>query len=388
MKKTQKVFGGDFNMKISKIISYVLNEDLEKEFFFSQWEYSNRKICIVKIICDNGIVGWGEAYGPATVVKESVNYIKQNIIGMNPLDSDVIWSTLFRRVHDYGRSGVFVSAISAIDIALWDIKGKYHKLPVSTLLGGSYREKIRPYATGLYFSDSKTLTDDLCNEAMEYVNEGFKSIKMKVGLNIKSDVNNVKAVRNTIGPDIELMIDSNHAYSYDEALKLSKKLEDQDIKWFEEPLSPEFYDQYSDFKSKSLIPVAAGECEYLRYGFQKLLDKNCVDFLQMDICSCGGLTEAKRISALSSTKGVKVIPHTWGSGIAFYTAINFISNLEPIPGRLYNEDAYIEYDRTENKIRENIIKNNIIMKDGYISVNHKPGLGIDVDETYLNEIKI
>ena len=388
MKKTQKVFGGDFNMKISKIISYVLNEDLEKEFFFSQWEYSNRKICIVKIICDNGIVGWGEAYGPATVVKESVNYIKQNIIGMNPLDSDIIWSTLFRRVHDYGRSGVFVSAISAIDIALWDIKGKYHKLPVSTLLGGSYREKIRPYATGLYFSDSKTLTDDLCNEAMEYVNEGFKSIKMKVGLNIKSDVNNVKAVRNTIGPDIELMIDSNHAYSYDEALKLSKKLEDQDIKWFEEPLSPEFYDQYSDFKSKSLIPVAAGECEYLRYGFQKLLDKNCIDFLQMDICSCGGLTEAKRISALSSAKGVKVIPHTWGSGIAFYTAINFISNLEPIPGRLYNEDAYIEYDRTENKIRENIIKNNITMKDGYISVNHKPGLGIDVDETYLNEIKI
>ena len=375
-------------MKISKIISYVLNEDLEKEFFFSQWEYSNRKICIVKIICDNGIVGWGEAYGPATVVKESVNYIKQNIIGMNPLDSDIIWSTLFRRVHDYGRSGVFVSAISAIDIALWDIKGKYHKLPVSTLLGGSYRKKIRAYATGLYFSDSKTLTDDLCNEAMEYVNEGFKSIKMKVGLNIKSDVNNVKAVRNTIGPDIELMIDSNHAYSYDEALKLSKKLEDQDIKWFEEPLSPEFYDQYSDFKSKSSIPVAAGECEYLRYGFQKLLDKNCIDFLQMDICSCGGLTEAKRISALSSAKGVKVIPHTWGSGIAFYTAINFISNLEPIPGRLYNEDAYVEYDRTENKIRENIIKNNIIVKDGYISVNHKPGLGIDVDETYLNEIKI
>ena len=375
-------------MKISKIIPYVLNEDLEKEFFFSQWEYSNRKICIVKIICDDGIVGWGEAYGPAPVVKESINYIKQNIIGMNPLESDVIWSTLFRRVHDYGRSGVFVSAISAIDIALWDIKGKYHKITVSTLLGGSYREKIRPYATGLYFSDSKTLTDDICNEALEYVNEGFKSIKMKVGLNLKDDIANVKAIRNAIGPDIELMIDSNHAYTYDEALKLSKKLEDQDIKWFEEPLSPEFYDQYSDFKSKSLIPVAAGECEYLRYGFQKLLDKNCVDFLQMDICSCGGLTEAKRISALSSTKGVKVIPHTWGSGIAFYTAINFISNLEPIPGRLYNEEAYIEYDRTENKIRENIIKDNIIMKDGYISVNDKPGLGVDVDETYLNEIKI
>jgi len=383
-----RVFGKGFNMKISEIIPYVLNEDLEKEFFFSQWEYSNRKICIVKIICDNGLIGWGEAYGPAPVVKECINYIKQNIIAMNPLESDVIWSKLFRRVHDYGRSGVFLSAISAIDVAIWDIKGKYHKLPVSTLLGGSYREKIRPYATGLYFSDSKTLSKDLCDEAIGYVNDGFKSIKMKVGLNINDDEKNVKAVRDAIGFNIELMIDANHAYSYDEALKLSKRLENMEIKWFEEPLSPEFYDQYSHFKAKSQIPVAAGECEYLRYGFQKLLDKNCIDFLQMDICSCGGLTEAKRISSLSSAKGVKVVPHTWGSGIAFFAAINFISNLEPIPGRLYQDDAYIEYDRTENKIRENIIKNNILMKDGYIMTNTLPGLGIDVDENYLNKIKI
>ena len=196
---------------------------------------------------------------------------------------------------------------------------------------------------------------------MGYVNDGFKSIKMKVGLNIDADEKNVKAVRDAIGFNIELMIDANHAYSYDEALKLSKRLENMEIKWFEEPLSPEFYDQYSHFKAKSQIAVAAGECEYLRYGFQKLLDKNCIDFLQMDICSCGGLTEAKRISSLSSAKGVKVVPHTWGSGIAFFAAINFISNLEPIPGRLYQDDAYIEYDRTENKIRENVIKNDIVI---------------------------
>ena len=375
-------------MKIKEIYPYVLSEDLEKEFFFSQWEYSNRKICIVKVVCDNGLTGWGEGYGPADVIKESVDYIKTNVIGMSPLQTDLIWSKMFRRVHDYARSGVFLSAISAIDVALWDIKGKYHKLPISTLLGGSFRERIRPYATGLYFSSSKTLTEDLCKEAKGYVVNGFKSIKMKVGLNITEDLKNIKAVRNTIGFDVELMIDANHAYSFDEALRLSKKLENMDIKWFEEPLSPEFYDQYADFKSKSLIPVAAGECEYLRYGFQKLLNKNCVDFLQLDICSCGGLTEAKRIAALSSSNGVKVIPHTWGSGIAFFAAINFISNLEPIPGRLYNEDAYIEYDQTENKIRENIIKNNIEMSDGYIKVNNKPGLGIDIDETYLNEIKI
>ena len=110
-----------------------------------------------------------------------------------------------------------------------------------------------------------------------YVNDGFKSIKMKVGLNI-DDEKNVKAVRDAIGFDIELMIDANHAYSYDEALKLSKRLENMEIKWFEEPLSPEFYDQYSDFKAKSQIPVAAGECEYLRYGFQSFWTKTVLIF--------------------------------------------------------------------------------------------------------------
>ena len=373
-------------MKIKDILPYVLSEDLEKEFFFSQWEYSNRKICIVKVICDNGMIGWGEGYGPADVVRESINYIKTNVIGMNPLQTDLIWSKMFRRVHDYARSGVFLSAISAIDVALWDIKGKFHNLPISTLLGGSFTEKIRPYATGLYFDDSKNLTKNLCKEAKGYVKEGFKSIKMKVGLGIENDIKNVQAVRNTIGYNIDLMIDANHAYSFDEALKLTKKLDDMDLKWFEEPLSPEFYDQYSELKSKSNIPIAAGECEYLRYGFQKLLDKNCIDFLQMDICACGGITEAKKITALSSTKGVKVVPHTWGSGIAFFAAINFISNLEPIPGRMYSDDALIELDRTENKIRENIIKNNITIKNGYISINKNPGLGIEVDETYLNKI--
>ena len=136
----------------------------------------------------------------------------------------------------------------------------------------------------MYFSNSKTLTEDLCKEAKDYVVNGFKSIKMKVGLSISEDLKNIKSVRNTIGFDVELMIDANHAYSFDEALRLSKKLENMDIKWFEEPLSPEFYDQYADFKSKSLIPVAAGECEYLRYGFQKLIScifaRKITDFMQ------------------------------------------------------------------------------------------------------------
>jgi D-galactarolactone cycloisomerase len=179
------------------------------------------------------------------------------------------------------------------------------------------------------------------------------------------------------------MVDANHAYSLREAVELAKKMEQHQITWFEEPVSPEFYDQYRELRNKTSIPIAGGECEYLRYGFNHLLKNNCVDILQVDICSAGGLTEAKRIATLASTYGVEVVPHTWGTGIAFHAAIHFIANLEPIPGRLIDPEAYIEYDRTENRIRDDLTAPAIIMKDGFIEVSDRPGLGIDVDESAL-----
>ena len=203
-------------------------------------------------------------------------------------------------------------------------------LPVSVLMGGQHRARIQPYATGLYFAKSDHLAKDLAKEACEYVRQGFKAIKMKVGLSIKTDVAHVKAVREAIGPDIQLMVDANHAYSLREATKLAKLIEPYDIGWFEEPVSPEFYDHYHELRNKTTIPIAGGECEYLRYGFLQLLKKDSVDILQIDICSAGGLTEAKRVAALASSFGVEIVPHTWGTGIAFHTALHFIANLEPL----------------------------------------------------------
>ena len=253
--------------KISNIETYVLKDSLEKNFFFSQWNYSERNICIVKITCDDGTYGWGEGYGPAKIVESGINFFKNLIIGENPLNSDLIWSKLYRKSLDFARRGVLVASISAIDIAVWDIKGKLLNLSVSELLGGAQREKINKYENGMYFTDKKNPTKDYKIEAEKYLKKGFKAIKMKVGLGIKEDVDNVKYLRSIIGNDIKLMIDSNHAYSYTEALELSRKLEQFDISWFEEPVSPEFYEQYSELRSKSKIPIAGGECEYLRFIF-------------------------------------------------------------------------------------------------------------------------
>ncbi|MEX0288285.1 MAG: mandelate racemase/muconate lactonizing enzyme family protein [Flavobacteriaceae bacterium] len=371
-------------MKITHVETFILSDKLEKSFFFSQWTYEERRICIVKITTDEGIVGWGEGYGPAEVIRAGIKLVTPLLIGKSPLENERLWFQMYHRTLDFSRKGVLAASISAIDVALWDIKGKVLNQSVSVLLGGRHREDIVPYATGLYFSKSETLKEDLVDEATKYVKQGFKAIKMKVGYAIKKDIEHVKAVRNAIGPDVQLMIDANHAYSLREATKLAKAIEPFDIGWFEEPVSPEFYHQYRELRSKTTIPIAGGECEYLRYGFQQLLQNDSVDILQVDICGAGGITEAKRIASLASTKGVEVIPHVWGTGIAFHAALHYIANLEPIPGRMHPPDFYIEYDRTENGIRESLTFPAVEMKDGRIKVPQSPGLGIEVDEEAIH----
>ena len=372
-------------MQIKSIESFVLSDKLKESFYFSQWEYSERKICIVKITTTSGHVGWGEGYGPAAVIKAEVEHLAQFIIGMNPLESETIWSVMYRRTLDYARRGVLVSAISAIDVALWDLKGKILNQPVYMLLGGKMRDKIIPYATGLYFTKCNNLADKLCDEAKLYVDMGFKAIKMKVGLGINQDIAIVERVRNTIGDNIELMVDSNHAYNLREAVQLANAIEKYNIGWFEEPISPEFYEQYSELRSKTNIPIAGGECEYLKYGFKTLLESKSVDIIQPDICGTGGLSEAKKIATLASVFGVEVVPHSWGTGIALSAAAHFITNLDHVPGRLNSKTCMMEYDRSENGLREELTVNSIKFEDGIITLGDKPGLGFEVNEEALHK---
>ena len=375
-------------MVIEKIESFILKDKLSKSFFFSQWEYSERCICVVKITTLDGQYGWGEGYGPANVLEAGINLLKPIVIGKNPLENEVIWSDMYRKTLDFARRGILVASMSAIDIALWDLKGKILELPVSVLLGGAQRSQVRPYATGLYFSDYNNPSKDFDKEVRQYIRKGFKAIKMKVGLGIKEDYKNVKRMREVIGEDIELMIDSNHAYTLREAVTLAKKLEPFDISWFEEPLSPEYYSQYNELRSKTTIPIAGGECEYLRFGFHQLLRNKSVDILQPDICASGGLTEAKKIAALASTYGIEIIPHTWGTAIGIHVALHFIANLESIPGRMMSPDFLMEFDQTENGLRERLTYPKIEMVDGMIDIPKRPGLGIDIDEAVLREYAI
>ena len=371
--------------EISKIETYIVRDKLSQSFYFSQWKYAERCICLVKISTHDGQYGWGEGYGPAEVLESGIKLLKPIVVGEDPLQNEVIWNKMYRRTLDYGRKGVLIASISALDIAIMDLKGKILNVPVSTLLGGAHRTKVKPYATGMYFTDLKNPSKNYQKEAEKYIKMGFEAIKMKVGLGVDTDFRNVRLMRDILGDKIKLMIDSNHAYSYNEALSLAKKIEEYDISWFEEPLSPEYYDLHADLRNNTTIPIAGGECEYLRFGFLELLRRKSLDILQPDLCSCGGITEAKKIANLATSYGVPIIPHTWGSGIGIHVALQFIASLESLPGRLIEEPFLIEFDQTENKIRDYLTTPKIKIVDGMIEIPEEPGFGVDVDERFLHD---
>ncbi len=370
-------------MKIEGIETYVVEQKLDTPFYFSQFEFQARQVCLVKVIAEDGTYGWGEGYGPATVVRAGVDFLAPLALGEDPLHVEAIWNKMHLRSLDYARRGVLVAAISAIDIALWDLRGKLLGQPVSVLLGGPRRERVKVYATGLYFTDTDDLIGKLVDEAQLYAAQGFRAIKMKVGLGLETDLRHVRAVRRAIGDDVELMVDANHAYSLNEALNFARQIEPLNISFFEEPVSPEDYEGYRELRLRSPIAIAGGECEYLLAGFRQLLSKRCVDIAQPDICGAGGLTEVKRIVALATAFQTNVIPHSWGTGIAFAAGLHLVSTLDPLPGRLRMPEAMLEMDRSENALRDTLTQPQFKLEGGEVAMPTAPGLGVDVDPDFL-----
>ena len=371
-------------MKITSITTYLLSDTLDERFYFSQFEYASRLICVVKVATDEGIVGWGEGYGPAEVIRSAIDFFTPMVIGRDPLQGEVLWNDMYRRALDYARKGVMLSAISAIDIALWDIRGKALGQSVSTLLGGRFREKTEVYATGLYFTHtSGNMQAKLADEALLYKSQGYRAIKMKVGLGVRTDIDNVTAVRKAIGDGIKLMVDSNHAYLYREALELALALEPLGIHWFEEPLAPDDYAGYRELRRRTTIPLAAGECEFLRVGFRQLLEGRCVDFIQPETCTAGGITETKKIVDMAYAHYVEMTPHNWGTGIAVAANLHLTANLCYPPGRMVENQPLLEFDRSPNRLREELLVRPFNAVDGYLDIPACPGLGIEIDEEKL-----
>lgn len=378
-------------MKIISVTAYALEQHLEKpdQFAFSQAWCNKRTVLICKIETSDGTVGWGEAFGPARIHKTIIeNYYQGYLVGKDPFDTQVHWEKLYNMFRDNGQKGVTVQALSAVDIALWDIKGKAAGRPVYQMLGGAFREKIQPYATGMYRRYTEDEFDLTVSEAVSYIQQGFSAIKIKIGFGHEYDVQLIRAIRNKVGPGIKIMVDANHGYNAMTAIRVGKAIEAFDITWYEEPVPPEDYSGYQEVKQKLSIPIAGGEAEYTRYGMQHLLNNRCVDILQPDCTITGGFSEFQKITTLCSIANIQCIPHIWGSGIALMTGIHAAFSMPDFPPSLEPATVYLEYDKTENIFRRDLAKGIPEMKDGWIFAPKAPGLGIEVDEKLLERYSV
>ncbi|HWL80392.1 MAG TPA: mandelate racemase/muconate lactonizing enzyme family protein [Roseomonas sp.] len=378
-------------MKITDVTCHVLQSKVEQPFTSARgWLYTTRASCIVEISTDAGITGWGECYGPAAVNRSIIEtQYRSRVIGRDPFDVEVIWEDLYNRIKDYGLTGMTIAALSGIDIALWDIMGRAVNKPVHKLIGGAHRTELTAYATGLYFIDMDRLVEEAVEEARKYVEQGFKAIKMKIGLgDPKLDLRRVAAVREAIGPGIKLAVDANHCFTVPQAIRLGRAMEELDLLWFEEPISPEDHDGYVEVTRALDMAVAGGENDFTRWGFRDVIARKAMDIVQPDVCAAGGISECRKIAAMASAHGVECVPHAWGSAIGLAATVQFLAALPDTPPALRPMPPMLEFEQTPNPLRDQLAREPIVQRRGIVRVPEGPGLGIEIDREILQRYRV
>lgn len=375
---------------IECIRTHHLQHELEESFGFSQWHYRQRNALLVEVVDDSGAVGWGECYGPAEVTQSAVDsFYAPLLLGWDPLKNEAAWQHCWRASLDFARKGIMMGAMSGLDMALLDLKGKVLNVSVSELMGGRLRDKVLCYATGMYFREmsEEVLLKTILAEAADYVDRGYEALKIKVGKNLRFDKELIVAMRDTF-PETRLMADSNHAYDLPEAIRIGRLLDETDYSWFEEPLSPEASGQFRQLADKVDVPIAVGECEQTRWGFRDLLSTGGVHIAQPDLAYCGGPTEALKIRSLASGLGINVVPHCWGTQLNLASATHFLATTYTEPGRAEVCVPRLETDLTCNPMRDEMFSSVVNISGGVAEVPRSPGLGVEPDQKAMEAFRV
>jgi len=370
-------------MRIAEVRTHVLEAPLSEPFAWSFNSTAARSTCLVEIICEDGTIGWGECFGPAGLNAAVVAAFRPHLIGADPLASDRLWLHLYNHFRDQGQRGLTVTALSGVDVALWDIKGKHFAAPIHVLMGGPVRTEVAAYATGTYRRGNADPLGYIVEEVKGYVREGFPAVKLKIGFGVAEDTALVRACREAVGPRVGLMLDANHGYDVVEAIALGRKVADCDVGWFEEPVVPEDLESYVEVRRGQPIPVAGGETWFTRWNFREVFNARAVDIAQPDVCAAGGLSETKKIADMASAFGVRCVPHVWGTGVGLATALQLLAVLPHNPPRHTPLEPVLEFDRSEHPFRQAVLSAPIEHEGGIVRVPKGPGLGIAVDRTAL-----
>ncbi len=344
---------------------------------------------IIRIHTDEGITGVGEVDSAPLVAKAVVDAppshsiatgLRSLLIGENPIEVERLWDKMYRGTIYFGRSGAAIHAISGVDLALWDIIGKATNRPVCEMLGGIFNRKLKAYGSSLMPETPK----EAAVLAERYAKQGYKAVKFgwgPIGRDAKLDEELIKAIRSSVGKDIEVMIDAGAAYDLKRALKMAQIYEQYDVFWLEEPLHSNDIEGYRMLSDRTSLYIAGGEQESGRLSFQKLLDEGHLDIIQPDLARCGGLTEGKKIAYMACDRHKLVVPHAFKTGILVAASTHFAA---AIPNGFL-----IEHTVSESPLARDLVDYPIEFKDGYVTVPvDRPGLGVELNESVLNKYRV
>lgn len=327
---------------------------------------------LVRLRTEDGLEGVGECYGlPAPRVTAQIvrDILEPLFVGEDAHAIDRLWSKAFSSMSGGGQvRGYFLEAMSGIDIALWDLRGKALGIPVHRLLGGPHRERIAAYASPV---PMLTQPEESAEYAMKFVAEGFSAIKLKLGRGIATDLEHATAVRDAIGTDRQLLVDLNCAYTADRAVDVSRRLLDLDITWIEEPVAVDDVAGYQRLRSSLPVSVVNGETLFTRWDFREFLVAGAVDVVMPNLARAGGITESRKIAALCETFHVDIAPHGVGSAIGLAAALHLSASVPNF--RIY------EYNRLPNPLRDALTIDPFDFDLGSLAVPTGPGLGIEID---------
>lgn len=333
---------------------------------------------LILVETDEGLTGMGASLGSPETVSAIVKYdLAPALIGEDPMYSEFLWEKMYNgsrwkpaleRGHSQpmdGRRGVTMEAVAGVDIAIWDVKSQAMGLPVYKALG-AVRDSIRGYGSGGWAPG-----DEAEEEMGGYAARGFSAVKMRVvgrdGFSVENTVRRVRAARRGIGDDVELMIDAHGSLDVSTAIRLARILEEYDLAWFEEPISPDDHPGLAEVRRSTIIPIATGEREFTRFDFEDLFMHRAVDIAQPDIARAGGFTEIRRIGAMASARGIRLAPHAWGSGVLFVASIHMA---------MASPNCHIlEVSQGYMPMMNELFEESYDIRDGTVYAPQMPGLG-------------
>jgi L-alanine-DL-glutamate epimerase-like enolase superfamily enzyme len=383
-------------MKIANVEAYWLRCPIpfEKQHVSDYGRLTDFDMTLVVVTTEDGQQGFGEAKAAvgssgvcASIVSCVENEIKPLLVGKDARHITRIWEHVYNGTRDHyalsrgrkfpilGRRGLTISAMSGVDTALWDLKGKALGVPVVELLGGACREQMEAYASGGWASAER-----IGEQLNGYIAKGFKGVKMRVGImdnTVAESVKRVRAAREAIGEGIKLMADAHGTFSVPEAKQFCRGVEDCQLYWFEEPISPDNRHGTAEVRAATSIPIAAGESEYTAFDVRDLIEVRALDVVQPDSAIIGGITESMRVAQLAHTYQLELAPHCWGSAFSFMAGVN-LAFAAP-------SAVVIEFSLGGNPMMYELVNEKIVVENGMLAAPTAPGLGLSPNWDFVRE---